>query len=423
MQEHLDNTSNGIDSDVTIPLDAQLIQKGSQPIKVDIAKLQAWYQRNFHAEEKFAKEEHKVAMEKQQLSDAEKQIAYWKNLGRKEEIELQEMLKAEEYSAEHMMDRSTTAARLMTCLKTRDVSQMEVESLQKENAYLHGQVVEAIHKKDMVNQTLSTKISQIAANATKVSQLAANASKAEKDLERMQKQLEAMTKKHEKVTKAHEKVMEANEDLKKASEVSRAQTANATELAMELHTLQVKHEEIMKAHENLQKIHEVLKRRHQDVESDSRAQIANATELSTKLQILQGKHENCMKDITSINSKAQEIYNTSADMRRAAFKKGMHEADQKWAEVVKNATSRRDAAQYADRRALKKAAELRAMLDKEMKGKEEAELKLRQCHTLREIYEKTEMELGHLTSHTDEHLISHTGQKSVFLQKVSSDQA
>merc|ERR1719243_570850 len=76
-------------------------------------------------------------------------------------------MKAEEYTADHMMDKSTSGARLIACLKTRDIAQMEGEKLQRESAKLQGQLTESIRTKDLINQTLSAKISEITVKASK----------------------------------------------------------------------------------------------------------------------------------------------------------------------------------------------------------------------------------------------------------------
>lgn len=403
-------SSSGDDPNlITIPLDAQLLQKGAQPIKVDISKLQASYQQKLHTEEQkfqteerayeqaahqLAKDEHTIAVEKQQLSKSEQQVTYWKTLGQKEETELQEIMKAEKYSAEHMMDKSTTGTRLMACLKTRDIAQMEGEKIQKENAALQGQVIEATNTKDMINQTLSAKISEIAAKATK------DQANHKASFDKLQKEQDEILAQFAKMKEENAKIME----VKRLVEVEREQ------LRKQLEDITKKHEKVVKAHEGLKKAHEVLKKRHDDLES--RAQTANATELSMELRILQGKHDDCMKNLTSINSQEKKIHDTEADLRLAAFKQGAKEADQKWSVEVKNATSQRDGARYAAQEADKKVAELRALADKETKGKNEAEVKLRQCRSSRE---KIEIELERVTKHT--------GEKNAFLQIVPSDWA
>lgn len=394
-----DGTDGGEDPNlITIPLDAQLLQtrKGTQPtVKVDITKLQAKYQEKVRAEEQLvAKDERTIAAEKAQLEKDDQTIAYWKALGSKEETELHEMMKAEEYSANHMMDKSTSGARLIACLKTRDIAQMEGEKLQKENAKLQGEVLEATHMKELINQTLSSKISQMAAKASE------DANNHKASMEKLQKEQSEILAQFAKVKEENAKIMEVKRLIEQEREQLRTQLEDITK----------KHEKVVKAHQGLKKAHEVLQKRHDELET--RAQAVNATQLSLELHNLQRKEDDCVKQITTMNTQEKKVHETEADMRLAAFKQGTKESDQKWSAAVKNATSQRDASRYAAEYAERKAADLRATADKEKKAKDEAEVKLRQCRASRE---KMEIEL--------ERLNKKTGEKSSFLQLVPSDWA
>jgi hypothetical protein len=389
-----DSTDGGSDPNlITIHLDAQLLQKGTQPtVKVDITNLAKYQQKERAAEEQLVKDERIITLDKQQLAKSSQSIAYWKALGTKEETELHEMMKAEEYSADHMMDKSTTGARLIACLKTRDIAQMEGEKLQKENAKLQGEILEANHTKDVINQTLSLKISQIATKANK------DETDHKANLEKLQKEQSEILTQFAKVKEENAKIME----VKRLVEEEREQ------LRKQLEEITKKHEKVVKAHQGLKKAHEVLQKRHDELET--RAQAVNTTQLSMDLRNLQRKQDDCVRQVTSMSSQEKKIHDTEADMRLAAFKQGTKESDQKWAAAVKNATSQRDASRYAAEYAEKKAADLRATADNEKKAKDEAEVKLRQCRASRE---KMEIEL--------ERLNKPTGEKSAFLQLVPSD--
>lgn len=397
-------------------------------------------------EQEVQEEELKYAKAEKEAGKAEKEAAYWKALGQKEGAELKEIMHAEHYvataGAGATGDEHTVGARLTACLRTRDVVQMEGEKLRKENAALQGQAAEIQATKELINNTLSQKLADTAAEASRrETELFAEQEMLQSDMDKLKGDYKIAQEEQQKLQKG-----------KQAAEVER------DALKKQLAAMTKQHNEVVKAHKTLKEAHQVLQRRHQDMvkqhenmmkqvakhDEEERAKSsakganvtkpvvnvtkpaamsANMTEVrasapaetkkaSQETEETEAKLAKCQETVNKLSTQDQTLHNADRELRLAAFKQGEKEGEANCKLKIQNVTAAKDAAlQQSKNSELKAAAEVKRYellvqnLDDAGKARDEAETKLRQCRASRE---KTEVEL--------QRVMSRTGEKSAFLQ-------
>lgn len=349
-----------------------------------------------------------LVAEGEKLQKAVKATSYWQTLSQKEEAELKEVLngvhKASKYGSGAETD-STVGARLTACLRTRDVIQMGIDKLQRENAELSSKVAEERQARSSVNETMEHGIADCEARAKDT--LARSAA----EYEKLEQADAALQSEHNKLkttlqTMQHERdaLQKQTDDMKssfdrKAAEMKKEHEQKMAEMAKQ-------HAKVMEAHRVLKEAHAVLQKRHDEMEKLEEEQKAQSSNYTAELKVLRASGKQCQDQLAASKQNQQKLQSDTELAKKAALQEGAKMSDGKWAEVVRNVTSAKEALEAKLNNVMVHASEQQKRNKAASQDIPEMETKLRQC---RQSREQTEL-------HMQKILEKCKGKKDAFLQ-------